>query len=398
VTSTHLLPHPVNRRLLTPGVGVLLALTAIGFSFYFARFIFGLQAITNLDDQHPWGLWIAVDVEMSVALAAGGFMTAALAHIFHREHYHDLVRPAVLRASLGYTFVAIGLLADLGRYYNIWHPAWPTMWSPNSVLFEVAMCVMCYLTVLYIEFAPFVCERLQTEKRWPRLNRLATGALPVLNKLMPFCIIAGVVLSCLHQSSLGNLITIAPTKFHPLWWTPISGLLFLLSAFAVGYAAVIFEALYAAWALKLKPRMDLLAPLSKYLVFFVGLYMAFRVGDILIREAYHTLSWSWTTFFFALEIIGGLLLPVLALLSPRVRKSPGKLCLATLAVVLGIALNRINVFLIGYYSVYYPDHRYIPSFGEVAMTIGLVSLLIFCYRVIVTYIPVISHQPHVRTA
>ena len=179
------------------------------------RFLYGLKTVTNLDHQHPWGLWISFDVATGVALAAGGFTTSALAHIFHRHHYHAVVRPALLTAMLGYTFVGIGLMADLGRYYNIWHPAWPTMWSPNSVLFEVGMCVMCYLTVLYLEFAPIVCERFIDDARWPTLSSLCGTVYGKVLKIMPLLIIAGVVLSCLHQSSLGNLAVIAPHKYHP---------------------------------------------------------------------------------------------------------------------------------------------------------------------------------------
>src|SRR3989337_1652956 len=130
-------PAPIRRPLWTPGVLVLVALMVPGFWVAVYRFLFGLQAVTNLDQEHPWGLWIAIDVATGVALAAGGFTTAALAFIFRREQYHAITRPALLTAMLGYTFVGIGLLADLGRYYNIWHPAWPTMWQGDSVLFEV---------------------------------------------------------------------------------------------------------------------------------------------------------------------------------------------------------------------------------------------------------------------
>jgi Ni/Fe-hydrogenase subunit HybB-like protein len=389
----HAEPAPVNMPLLTPGVWVLLALSGIGFCFYIARFIFGLGAITNLTDWRPWGIWVSMDVESGVALAAGGFTTAALAHVFHRAHYHSLVRPALLAAMLGYTFVGIGLLTDLGRWYNIWHPAMPWMWSPNSVLFEVAMCVMCYLTVLYTEFAPVVCERLLGEERWPRLRRIALFAHPVLNKMMPFFIIAGVVLSCLHQSSLGNLPMIAPTKFHPLWWTPILGLLFLLSAFAAGFAVVVFQTLYAAWSFKKKPDMGVLAPLSKYLAFFLGFYAAFKVGDMVIRESYRHVSADWTTACFLIEMLGCVLLPFVMLLSEKVRRSPLLLFITSLLIVLGIVFNRVNVFVIGYRSVHYPDHIYIPSIGEIAVTVGLFSFLIFLFRVIVTYFPVLAYEP-----
>jgi len=150
---------PVDKRFFTNGVKVLFALMVVGLSVALYRIFAGLGAVTNLSNQYPLGLWIGADVASGVALAAGGFTTGALTYIFHREHYHAVIRPALLTALLGYTFVVIGLIFDIGRWYNIWHPSLPMMWQGNSVLFEVAMCVMIYLTVLYIEFLPIVTER-----------------------------------------------------------------------------------------------------------------------------------------------------------------------------------------------------------------------------------------------
>ena len=396
--SEDLQPMPAERKLLTPGVFVLFVLMGIGFCFAAYRFLFGLGAVTNLDQHHPWGLWIAVDVSTGVALAAGGFTTAALAHIFHREHYHVVTRPALLTAMLGYTFVGLGLMVDLGRYYNIWHPALPSMWQGNSVLFEVGMCVMCYLTVLYIEFLPVICERFIGDRRFPRLDRLCTVIHRVVERTMFLFIIAGVVLSCLHQSSLGNLMVIAPTKVHPLWFTPILSLLFLLSAIAVGYPMVIFESLYASWSLKLKPEMHVLSALARYIPIILGLYLAFKVGDLLIRGSYvHLTEGSVQSTMFIIEMVFGVLLPIVMLLSARVRSSAPGLFVAALLVVLGVALNRVNVFLVSY-DPPYATTSYFPAIGEFAVTIGLVAALMFLYRVIVTYLPVISHPVRTRTA
>lgn len=395
--SEHELPIPVNRTLFTPGVAVLLALTFIMVCIAVVRFVFGgLEVTTNLDQQHPWGLWIAIDVATGVALAAGGFTTAALAHIFHREHYHAITRPALLTAMLGYTFVGIGLMFDLGRYYNIWHPI--ILWQGNSVLFEVGMCVVCYLNVLYIEFLPIICDRFEGDLRFPGFARLCSFLNRTLSKVMFVFIIAGVVLSCLHQSSLGNLMVIAPSKFHDLWDTPICSLLFLLSAFMVGFPMVIFESMYAAWSLKLKPEMEILSPLSKYVVFFTGLYLAFKVGDMLVRESYVLLAeWSVQSIFFIVEMVFGVIVPFVLLLSARVRRTPKLLFTAALLIVLGVALNRVNIFLIAYQPPY-ATKSYFPSFSEIAVTVGLISLLILVYRVIVTYLPVISQPDKARTA
>ena len=212
------------------GVAVDRAFAAVlAFAFTAARFVLGLGGVTHLDDQYPWGLWIAVDVAAGVALAAGGFTTAALAHLFHREQFSPIARPALLSALLGYTFVVLGLIVDLGRPYRLWHPAMPWMWSGHSVLFEVGMCVMVYLTVLYLEFLPIVIERWRGRVRLrgalSRFDGTVETALRrvdgVLRVLMPFLLVAGVVLSCLHQSSLGALMLVVPSKMSTLWYTPV---------------------------------------------------------------------------------------------------------------------------------------------------------------------------------
>ncbi|RLC30051.1 MAG: Ni/Fe-hydrogenase cytochrome b subunit, partial [Deltaproteobacteria bacterium] len=240
-------PLQKEERFLTPGVMVMLGFMGVGFAFMIARFLFGLGYVTNLNNQFPWGIWIGIDVASGVALAAGGFTTGAIAYIFNRSQYHAVIRPALLTAMLGYTFVVFGLMVDIGRYWNITSPMFH--WNGNSVLFEVGMCVAVYSIVLYIEFLPIVVERFKGKVNLPgslsRFNALTESVLELadntLGKFMFLFIIAGVVLSCMHQSGLGSLMLIARYKVHPLWYTPILPLLFLTSAFAVGYPMVVFE-------------------------------------------------------------------------------------------------------------------------------------------------------------
>ena len=376
---------------------MLVALMVPGFWVAVYRFLFGLQAVTNLDQEHPWGLWIAIDVATGVALAAGGFTTAALAHIFYRRQYEIITRPALLTALLGYTFVALGLLADLGRYYNIWHPMLPSMWQGDSVLFEVGMCVMAYLTVLYIEFAPAVCERFVGDPRFPTLSRFCAALLGWLRPTMFLFILAGVVLSCLHQSSLGTLMVIAPSKVHPLWYTPVLPLLFLLSAIAVGFPMVIVESLSASWAGRLEPEIGVLSGLARLTPVLLGVYLAVKIGDLVIRESYvHLTDVSAASVFFAIEIVGGVLVPMVLMSSARVRRSRVGLFVSALLVVVGVALNRVNVFLVAYQPPY-ATRNYFPSWGEFAVTLALIAGLILVYRVLVTLLPVIG-QPSRVTA
>lgn len=396
--SSHAHAAPVKVPYFTTGTKIVFGIMVLGLASYLYRLIAGIGAVTNLDDQYPWGIWIAIDVASGVALAAGGFTTAALADIFHKERYHVIVRPALLTAMLGYTFVVIGLLADLGRYYNVWHPMLPSMWQGNSVLFEVGMCVMVYLTVLYIEFLPIVAERFKNRVNLPGplagLNKLVNSWLIVcekyLGRFISLFIIAGVVLSCLHQSSLGTLMVIAPTKMHPLWYTPISPLLFLLSAIAVGFPMVIFESILASRSFKMKPETPVLASIAQYTPVLLGVYLAIKIGDLTIREAWpYVFEGSVQSFMYIIELLIGVVAPIVLLAQKRVRHSVSGLFVSASMVILGVALNRINVFLVAYKPLY-PTKTYYPSIFEIAVTVGLICALVLVYRFVVLNFPVIT--------
>jgi Ni/Fe-hydrogenase subunit HybB-like protein len=368
----------------TPGVIVLAVLMLIGFVCIAARYIGGLGYATNLDNSNPWGLWIGVDVASGVALAAGGFTTSFLAHILGRHKYEAVLRPALLTAALGYTFVAFGVFLDIGRSWAIWKPM--LNWNFNSALFEVAMCVMAYLTVLYIEFFPVVAE--QFGKRFKLLASLDRMLAPV----MWVFIILGVVLSCMHQSSLGTLMLLAPTKVHPLWYTPLLPLLFLLSAFSVGYPMVIFETGLATKSLKLESEMEILGPLSRWTILTLGTYMAVKIGDMIVRGTYvYLLDGTAQSNAFIIEVLFGVIVPWLMLLSPRVRNSRGLLFSAATMIVLGVLINRINVFTVAY-TAPVTHTSYFPSVPEIAITVGLIATLMFLYRIVVTWLPVIGAQ------
>jgi Ni/Fe-hydrogenase subunit HybB-like protein len=389
-------PEPVKHKFFTPGVIVLILIALNGFVFLMGRFFFGLGAVTNLNNQYPWGLWIGVDVAAGVALAAGGFTTAALGHVMHREKYHVVVRPALLTAMLGYTFVAFGVFVDIGRWYYIWHPLF--MWNGNSALFEVGICVMIYMTVLYIEFLPIFTERFIGRVNLPgplsALNGISDKFLRFLDnglsKTMFIFIIAGVVLSTLHQSSLGTLMVIAGQKMHPLWQTPILPLLFLLSAVSVGFPMVIFESLIASRSFKLKPEMPILSRLGSMVAPLLGIYLAFKIGDMFVRETFVYLSeFTTASVMFTIEVLFGIIIPLRMFLSPKVLKSPPLLFTAATLVVLGVLLNRINNFIVAY-TPPYSTEPYFPSIGEISVTLGFVAMLALAYRFIVINFPVIS--------
>jgi Ni/Fe-hydrogenase subunit HybB-like protein len=203
-------------------------------------------------------------------------------------------------------------------------------------------------------------------------------------------IILGVVLSCLHQSSLGTLMVIAGAKIHPLWQTPILPLLFLLSAIALGFPMVIFESILSSRSFGLKPEMDVLSKLARYIGPLLGIYLAFKIGDMVIRGTYIYLTeFTTESLMFSIELLFGFIIPLRMLFSRKVLNSPRLLFFASVLVIFGVLLNRINNFLIAYTPLY-PTTQYFPSFGELSVTAGFVAFEVLCFRFFVKNFPIIS--------
>lgn len=348
-------------------VGVLAVVTV-------ARFARGLGATTNLSDTTPWGLWIAFDVMAGVALAAGGFVLAATVYIFGLERYRPFVRPAILTAFLGYAAVAVGLLYDLGLPWHIWHPM--ILWQHHSVLFEVAMCVMFYLTVLALEFAPVVLEHPLFDKP------LFRSILALLKKVTIFLVIAGIILSTLHQSSLGSLFLIAPHRVHPLWYSPIMYLLFFISAIGLGLMTVTLESLLSGYFFHHKVDTGRLSGLGVGAAVVLGLYALIRVGDLAFRGVLgHAVDGSWQGALFLFELAISAVVPALLLSLRSVRTRVAGLAVCATMTVLGIVFYRINVCIVAFAQ---PEGwTYVPSWMEVAVSVGIVSAacLVFIFFV-----------------
>lgn len=329
-----------------------------------ARFAHGLGATSALTDVAPWGFWIAFDVMAGVALAAGGFVIAAVVYVFGLEKYHQFARPAILTALLGYIAVAVGLLYDLGLPWHIWHPM--IMPQHHSVLFEVAMCVMLYLTVLSLEFSPAILEH--PFFRHEFFKKL----LALIKRFTIPLVIAGIVLSCLHQSSLGSLFLIQPYRVHALWYSPIMWVLFFVSAVGLGLMMVTLESLLSAWLFGHRVRPDLLAGLGRLASIVLSVYVLMRLGDLYYRGILPgALDGSWQAGLFLFEISFSALVPAALLAFKRIRSSVAGLATCSTMTVLGVIGYRFDTCIVGFAR---PESMpYFPTWIELAVSIGIVS-------------------------
>ncbi len=373
------------RSCCTPFNAVAAVILGVGIPLLVYRFVAGLGATTNLSQTTPWGLWIGFDMMTGIVLAAGGFTVGATVQIFGLKEYHPIERPAILTAFLGYVMAVIGLVADLGRPWNIAFFPFNTTLGSQSALFEVAWCVACYTTVLFLEFTVPFFEWLG----WKKLHGVMKKALIGLTVL-------SVMFSTMHQSALGSLFLLAPTKLHPLWYSGYIFIFFFISAIIAGLCMVIFESTLSHKvfhkqfegqhidAEKLQLGLGKAAALVMFAYFFL------KLQGVIDGHAWGHLATGWGAWFL-LEILGFVLLPSI-LFAYGSRNGRVKVVrIAAIIGVLGIVLNRLNVSVIAYN--WNLPVRYVPSWMEIWVSVTLVTLGVLLFRWIVNRMPILRADP-----
>jgi Ni/Fe-hydrogenase subunit HybB-like protein len=363
-------------------VYVLAGIAGFGMAVGLYRMVVGLGPTTNLSKAFPWGIWISFDLA-TVALSGGAFTLAALVYVFHFESLHPAVRPTVLAGLLGYSSVLVILLFDLGRwdrFYNVFlHPNF------SSALLEVSWCIATYSLILFYELSPVLLEN----SRWRRL-------LPVIKKYTIPIVIAGVTLSTMHQSSLGTMFVIMSPRLHPLWYSMLLPVFFLVSSLAAGISMVIAGATISYWLFgrSLKPRT--IAKLGWFLPWILGFYLVLKFGELIIANELHLpFEGGPYAFLFWAELIVGAVIPILLFALRQVRYSRAASLFGALLIMGGVILNRFDVTWFGMKPV--AGQFYSPHWMEVAILAGVVAGVVLVYSLVARYFPVYEetvHYPH----
>lgn len=397
-----LLPLRVTKR-----NAVLYLLAALGIVLVLIRFAFGIGSVSNLSDGYPWGFWIGMDILAGIALAAGGFIVAGLVHLLGRQKYHSLARPAVLTAFLGYILFIVGLAIDLGRPWMIWQVLFH--WNHNSPMFEVSWCVTMYTTVLLLEFLPVVFERFALKRLhelWLNIvpwvvialvslftfamsgsviwtlvalvilaaweTAMRVGAMPRDMQMPIILVMAGVIFSTLHQSSLGSLLLIIPHKLHPLWFTAWLPVLFLISAIMMGAGMVIFEHIVTSRLRNHEPDLTALRGFAKALPWLIGLYLLIKVVDVFRTGAgVYLFEFSRGSIGMWIELSVGVLLPLVWFLTPELVRSERGMLWGAVFVVAGGIINRLNTVMTAVVVEKWAPYQ--PAWSEIAISVGIIA-------------------------
>lgn len=356
------------------GTLVLGSLALFGLILVVYRWINGLGVTTGLTDGRGWGIWISFDVICGIALAAGAFAVAGTVYILRLKEFYPILRPTVLTGFLGYALAAFAISVDLGFPHRIYYMIYN--WNIHSPLFEVGWCVMIYLTVLALELSPIVFEKFNMK-----------APLKIIRAITVPLVILGIVLSTMHQSSLGTLFVLMPHRVHPLWYSGILPILFLISAIGAGLAMVIVESTWSFFGLNHKLEVRLLAKIAKIIPFIIGLYGIMRIVDLIISgDSVYLFTGDKFSILFWVEMLIFVILPVILFSLPSVRKKPMQMFSAALMVVFGLLINRFNVSLVAFSA-----GAYAPSWLEIFVTIGMIAIGAFVFTIASRYLPVFSH-------
>jgi Ni/Fe-hydrogenase subunit HybB-like protein len=374
---------PLGGPLVTPVTVVLAVISIAAIGILIARMFLGLGAVTNISDGYPWGIWIVYDLFVGTAFACGGYMMALLAYIFNKGEYHPLVRPALLASVFGYTLAGVSLFVDLGRWWNFWHILAPQYVQPNSVMFELAVCVSAYILVMWIELSPTFLDKFGLKVVRQKLS-----------KVLFFVIALGVLLPSMHQSSMGSMLVVFGNQIHPLWqagW--LMPLLYLMTASMLGFCAVIFEATASAVGFKRHLETPVIGHVCDVLWKLVIVYLVLRVAQLVYSGALSTAFVADTqALWFWIEMIL-FIVPTVMLAPKAARRHPGKLFLGAVLLMVAGMVQRVNAFLIGYMTG--DGWNYFPSFTELVVTLGLIAMEILAYIVISRRFPVHAAEPAV---
>ncbi|MBN1317864.1 MAG: polysulfide reductase NrfD [Anaerolineales bacterium] len=352
---------------------ILAAIALFGVVLGVIRLFKGLGPTTNLNAGCPWGVWIAFDF-FAVPLSAGAFTLAFVSQIINRKTYHGIAHLALLAGFLGYTMVVLVLILDIGRWDQFWSVLLPWRWNLHSFMFEVSLSITLYFGVLILELLPIVFAN---KPNWLPIQ--------IISQLMVIVAGVGVLLSTVHQGSIGAIFLILSNRLHPLWWTPILPILFLTSAMFSGLSIASLLAIIVWRTLKMPVPIKLLRGLTGSAAAILAVYFGLKLFDLLISgDITLVLTSGWLSVLFLAEMVIGVILPFIIFVSPSLRNERGIL-FGTIYVIVGLALNRFACACLALEAP--AGYSYFPHWIEFSIIAAAFAAGILLFSLGVRYLP-----------
>jgi len=397
-----------------------IALLIAGFAFgvvgAYQVLKYGL-VVTDLSNQISWGLWIVFDIS-SIALGGSAFVFGVIVYLLRIERFEVVGRLAVLLGFLGYSAAGMILLFDLGQPFRFWHPV--IFWQPHSLLWEITMCVVLYLTVLMAELLPIVLEHEVFTKhklieRFPFFKKVSDSLMSLshtLHRLGPFLAIVGLTLSILHQASLGA--TYGVLSGRGLWFSPSAPVEFVLSAMGGGTALLFILSVFVFRVMR--PGLvkdDVLYAVARLAGAIILLFIYIRLWDWAVTNYYsfdnfislqtqllNSIAPYSATFWIGQVFFA--FIPGLVLLNARKIKNFKALVFIAILPIVSLVLVRWNYNFAGViasitYDPFTPEvilHSYTPTWQEWAVATGVASYWLLGFSLAARFLPFHSTETH----
>jgi len=397
----------------------LILVSLLGIAAYIDQIIKG-QEVTNSRDYVLWGVYISNFV-FFVAISFVGSVTAAILRITKSSWRTPLVRIAEIIAFASIIMAGITIILDMGRpdrllyLFTEGRLQSPIAWD----VIIISIYVMVSAFILYIPLLPDLAILKKRKEESPFLARwyarfaLNWRGTDLQKKLQQRSIqlvaLMIIPLALILQSVDAWLFS---TTFRIGWDSTNLGPYFIAGAFVVGVGALItvtfmLRKFYKLHDYILEMHFD---KLGKILALACLIYLYFNVNEYLLpaftapkaeRAHLDELFTGHYSYLFWFVTIGGLVLPVIALLFKKGRKPMPLFIIAIVVVVtswwkryLIVVPSLLHPFL-PIQGVPEPWHHYFPSMHEWAIVSGTLAMAILIITLLVRFLPIVPIQ---RTA
>jgi len=376
------------------------------------------QMVTNMNDYALWGIYISNFV-FFVATSFVGTVTVSVLRLTKNAWRTPIVRIAEIISLAAIIMAGLTIMIDMGRPDRLMNlfiygrMQSPIIWDVIIIPTYIAVSLLLLFYPLLPDFAILkkyfkdINPRLsrwygRLSLNWRGSDKQKRIQLKTIQILAIFVIPAGFILQTIDAWLFSTLFRVG-------WDSTNMGAYFISGASVAGIGALVTVMYVIRRVYKLDDYISDLHfdKMGKFLVLTCVIYLYFTINEYLIPEftskkeeithLNHLFHGNYAPLFWFV-IIGGLVVPIIALLFKKGRK-PMPMFIIGLLVVIGSWWKRFLIVTPTLLNPFLPIqgvpeswHHYWPSFHEWVITFGTLAMALLIITILVRYLPVVPIQ------
>ncbi len=395
-------------------MGFLSLLLLVCLYFYYLQLRDGL-AVTGMHDIVSWGIYISNFV-FFIAVSLIGMLISSVLGMIGYKWIKPISRIAEIIAVAFALVAGLVIITDMGRPDRLQHLVMygriqsPIVWDITIVITYVVLSLL----LLYLPLIPDIalCNKKLTglpafQRRIYKILSLGwadkPGQFKVIKRYFRILLIMIIPVALAIHTVTSWLFAMT---LRPGWDSPIFGPYFVSGAFVAGCAAVIIAMYFFQKNYKLQEyitnrHFDLM---GKLLVLVSLVYVYFNINEIIVPaykfkpfEVEHigNLFFGHDSALFWMVQAGGLIIPFLLLMIPKMRK-PLPITIISAVILVAAWFKRYLIVVPTQLTPYYPIqnvperyHSYTPTIAEIAITGASFILVLMIITILSKLFPII---------